>query len=85
MDVQSNKCGFSLLLKGNLSIRRFKGDGDVSAVNEPVWVRGRRLSHQNTKLSKEAFLRRQLFPKPASKVQEILCECLFVKQERCCY
>lgn len=44
----------------------------VRSVNEPAWARGHR-SRQNTKLSKEAFLR-QLFLKPALKAQKNLCE-----------
>ena len=69
---------------GNLSTRRFWGDGDVS---KRVSL-GKRVPSfaPKSKLKQRVFLRRQPIRNLPRKLEKTFCEkCLFVKQERCCY
>ena len=74
----------AIVTKGNLSTRRFWGDGDVS---KRVSL-GKRVPSfaPKSKLKQRVFLRRQPIRNLPRKLEKTFCEkCLFVEQERCCY
>ena len=82
--VVDDNTGFAARRLGNLSTRRFWGNGDVS---KQVGLDKRVPSFApKSKLKERVFLRRQPIRDLPRKLEKTFCEkCLFVKQERCCY